>query len=234
VSPRGCDRLSGRGCPFVRRGAPECAPSAVSEGSEATPRDLASLPGPRRPIRGGLCRHVSTVGDPFHPRNSAGIFAHRQGASDSSVRRRRRRGCGRGQLTLRLIGELPTGADLAVDLGLVSPPPGFLATGRGLLAVEVTRGTVERSSRPPSRLVAQPYSGAGTTRRGEPLVALVGKPLALIRIVLTGVGKPLAFICDFFALRCEPVALVGQTIPLVCTTLSPGELSPRLIDADNL
>jgi hypothetical protein len=202
--------------------------SADSEGCEATLRDLASLPRGSRTIRGALRRYVSTAGDTFRQRHSAGIFAHRQGEpGSSSVRRRRGRGCGRGRLTLRLVADTLAGADLAVDLGLLSPPPGFIATGRSLLAVE-------RGSRSPSRLVAQPYGGAGTTQRVEPLLALVRKALALIRTALTFVGKPLAFIRQPFALHSEQVALIGHPISFVCTTFFPGRLSPRLIDADDV
>jgi hypothetical protein len=68
----------------------------------------------------------------------------------------------------------------------------------------------------------------------EPLIALVGEPLALIGAPLALVGEPLALVGDVLSLISQLLALIGDTVSLFRLLSSLVELPPQLLTSGSL
>jgi hypothetical protein len=106
---------------------------------------------------------------------------------------------------------------LSVDVGLLSQRFRVFALGLGLEAVDPLRVAVERLPHFPESLMTSTHRAVRrvTWLTGEPRIALVGMPFALIRETLAPIGTKLAFVRD-------PVALVRDLVPFICVALLLG------------
>jgi hypothetical protein len=210
-----------RGSAAIRRGHP---PGFMALSAQAGQAMLGRLASPSR--RGGSRR--SGLGcltrAPGQALRDVGCSrAVRPGGADPA----RAIPCAIRQLGIRA----PAHGDLEVDLGLLSLPAGLLAVRRGLVALHAGLGAIERrAATVPCRFSVRVERRA-IRRLGDPLLALVGKSLALIRAAFALVGSSVALLRGEVALGRPLVALVGQPIAFIRMTLSQGQLPPSLIQA---
>jgi hypothetical protein len=116
------------------------------------------------------------------------------------------------------------GGDFPVDIGLLSLRPSVVASDVGFEAVDLRPGAIERGPHSSERLVATPQRGARQmiARLVEPLVPLVGKPLAFVGMLVAVVGETFTGIGKLFA-------LIGETVSFVGAMRLPAELASQLL-----
>ncbi len=115
---------------------------------------------------------------------------------------------------LRILVDLAfAGGDFPVDIGLLSLRPSVVASDVSFEAVDLRTGAIERGPHSSERLVTAPRRGARQmiALLVEPLVPLVGEPLALVGMLVAVVGGAFTRIGNRFALIGDTFSFVGAT-----------------------